>query len=478
MNTTRLALGAVVLALTAMTWPAGAAEPWIVELRISPESWSGYGLHEIVEFQCSAVWSDGAEDPHCDRDTASSPIWTVYGCGVLTSAPEGETVLWCSEHNACDGEVRLSYGEFSQTASLSATLPTSRDDLPLTYGSHVDLSGVTDATRFAYCSMNDAEWEQYYAERLIEAQEFSDALEQYILDWYHGEADARIPIDLLPPTVASAKSKDWTLKRPEDVDPQEQWYIYPARSEPALDGFSGLIQNNAATNVTYLKALYIAPLGAQLLVEGDFPHARFMSYQIVEPFDPRFPVAANLGVMEVPIVDVDIDPDDGHVNPFRVGADRNTTNRHYHVAFDLEAGNAVELNRPVMGNPHFRDLQREMGNRRVGGPFASSGPYGDGGIVPGVLWLRYYAPDWGAEPLAGVPIPKVTLKLETGEEFWIQADFSLGANRGTVRVPGQWTRPQHPEDELDLLGPSLGWFKIFGLLQVRLDARGYQDSPP
>ncbi|MCD4748271.1 MAG: hypothetical protein K8R59_02755, partial [Thermoanaerobaculales bacterium] len=85
---------------------------------------------------------------------------------------------------------------------------------------------------------------------------------------------------------------------------------------------------------------------------------------------------------------------------------------------------------------------------------------------------------WGAEPLAGVSIPKVTLKLESGEEFWIQADFSLAANRGTVRVPGQWTRPHHPEGELDLLGPSLGWFKIFGLLQVRLDARGYQDSPP
>lgn len=270
-----------------------------------------------------------------------------------------------------------------------------------------------------YCTMTTQESMDYFTEKVEEAVQLSDELEAYILDWHYNDADPLIPQGLLPPSIDNQKTHAWRLLRPEEINPEDQWYYIPARQEPAVDGFSTLYQFNAATHVTYLKSIFIAPFGSQLLVEGDFPYARFMDYQITEPFTPQFPVSSNAGVIEIPIVDVDIQPDAGHVNPFLVGADRNAQDRHYHLTFDLAYGNPVDLN-PVMQDNHFR----APGNTRVGGPFSSTGSRGDGTIVPSLLWLRYYAPDLGADgqvdPLAGVPLPKVILQLKTGETFWIQ----------------------------------------------------------
>jgi len=307
--------------------------------------------------------------------------------------------------------------------------------------------------------MSEAQRERYYEERHAEAQRLSDQLEEYIRAWYYEGASAKIPAGLLPPSIDNEKAKDWTLLRPEEVRPEDQWYYTPAREEPELTGFDKLYLSNVATHVTYLKLLFIAPFDSQLLFEGDFPHCRFMDYQILEPFDPEFPVTGNRGQMEIPIVDVDIEPDPGHVNPFRTGADRGAERRHYHLTFELKAGNAVELN-PVMQSPHFR----APGNTRVGGPFGSSGPYGDGAMIPSVVWLRYYVPDEGAGPLGGVPLPKALLRLSTGETFWLQPDFSLAAQRFALTVPGERTPPQEP---VGPLGPSWGWFKVFGLWLMR-----------
>jgi hypothetical protein len=193
-----------------------------------------------------------------------------------------------------------------------------------------------------------------------------------------------------------------------------------------------------------------------------------MDYQITEPFTPQFPVSSNAGVMEIPIVDVDIQPDAGHVNPFIVGADRNAEERHYHLAFDLAYGNPVDLN-PVMQSEYFR----APGNTRVGGPFSSTGSRGDGTIVPSVLWLRYYAPDKDADgqmdPLAGVPLPKALLQLKTGETFWIQPDASLAIERQLTTAPGAETSPQAPPE---FIGSSLGWYKMFGHWLMFAEGRG------
>jgi len=199
-----------------------------------------------------------------------------------------------------------------------------------------------------------------------------------------------------------------------------------------------------------------------------------MSFHVIAPFNPAFPVTTNMGIMEVPIIDVDIDPDPGHVNPFRTGADRRAQKRHYHVGFDLTWGNAYDLN-PVMQNPYFRS----PGNRRVGGPFGSSGPWGDGVFVHSQIWLRYYAPDLSpdgsVDPLAGVPIPKALLRLQTGETFWMQPNMSLAVERQLTTAPGKATRPYDPPA---FMNSSFGWFKFFSILLVHAESRAIQQTQP
>jgi hypothetical protein len=134
-----------------------------------------------------------------------------------------------------------------------------------------------DEQKEKYCTMTAQESKDYFTEKIEEAVELSDELEAYILDWYYNDAEALIPEGLLPHSIDNEKTHSWTLLQPEEVNPEDQWYYIPARQEPALDGFSTLYQLNAATHVTYLKIIFIAPFGSQLLVEGDFPHARFMS---------------------------------------------------------------------------------------------------------------------------------------------------------------------------------------------------------
>jgi len=196
-----------------------------------------------------------------------------------------------------------------------------------------------------------------------------------------------------------------------------------------------------------------------------------MSYQISPPFDPQFPYAANRGQMEVPIVDIDIEPDQGSVNPFRIGEDREAIDRHYHVYFDLKKGNMVDLN-PVMQNEHFR----APGNTRVGGPFAATGPVGDGVITAPVMWLRYYVPDKGTEPLAGVSIPKAKLKLSTGEEFWLQPDFSFAEQRQTKKIEGYSSPMGYKVPEI--VGPDFGWDKMFDIFFIWAEGAVRQISKP
>ncbi len=225
-------------------------------------------------------------------------------------------------------------------------------------------------------------------------------------------------------------------------------------------------------HVTYLKLIFVAPVGSKLLIEGDFPHARFMDFEILQPLDPEHPASGQIGCSpEVPIVDVDIEPDPGSVNPFRIGANRNAINRHYHLTFNLEIGNAVALNPKAMQSPQFR----APGNVRTGGPFGFAGAWGYNVFTPSILWMRIYVPDKGTGVLGGVNFPKAVLQLPSGEKFWLQADFSLAKERQNTQVPAGYEAPKEP---YPLMGPQLGWFKIFDLALIRAEENGYSHSKP
>ncbi|MCD4825899.1 MAG: hypothetical protein K8S55_15005 [Phycisphaerae bacterium] len=327
---------------------------------------------------------------------------------------------------------------------------------------------LPDLTKAQQAKLGIQAWrsrDEYLRESDRKIKGFSRKLEGRIRQWLAGRAGAKFPKGFLPPYIDNEKTHSWKLVPPNKISPKDQWYaLKPYDPQKVLYQFS------PDPHVTYLKLIFLAPLGSKLIVEGQFPHARFMDYQILGPVDPRHPVTGQMGICEVPIVDVDIKPLPGNVNPFRPGANRNAKNRRYKLTFDLRAGNAVTLNPKVMKPPAYRAL----GNTRVGGPFAFAGPWGGNVLVPSVLWIRYYAPDKNTGPFAGVPLPKATLQLSTGEKFWITCNKSLAVSLQTQPVP----RVTTPPTPYRFIGPSLGWFKMYGIMHLHSEGRGYYKSKP
>lgn len=298
---------------------------------------------------------------------------------------------------------------------------------------------------------------------IAEAQQISDRLESYILEWFAGRVPAEIPSSLIPPGVDTKEFRNFRLVRPEDINAEQQWAVRPAEKID-LKATRGFFPD---PNATYLVLPNLfAPFGHQVVVDGEFPHARFFDIQITPSLYPEAYRYRGFGVPEVPIVDVDINPLPGSINPFRVGNNRNAPNRRYQVNFDLAIGNPVQLN-PAFRPPYYR----APGNRRVGGALLYQGPWGEtrpwghglGVWDMGQIWIRYYAADQGQGPLGGVPLPKVSYRLPDGRTYYIQADFREWTERSNRRVVARWTLP---EDPVGYLGPSLGWFKKFGILRA------------
>jgi hypothetical protein len=338
------------------------------------------------------------------------------------------------------------------------------------YWSHTELPEMTLVERLKVAIKAKFQSQKYVQENNDKAQVLSEELENYIRRWLRGEVSARLPDDLLPESIDNSKTKDWTLMRPEEVTPEEQWIVIPShQNDPE---YKKLYMLGTDPHVTYGKLIFVAPIDSKLLIEGDFPHARYMNYEILPPFDPKHPASGTMGeTPEVPIVDVDIEPDPGHINPFRVGADRPALKRHYRLSFDLQVGNAVALNSQAMKAPEYRAAT----NTRVGGPFGFAGPWGSNVLTPSLLWLRIYAPDKTSDVFGGVSLPKAVLQLKTGEKFWLQPDFSLALERANTQVPAGYQAPQEP---YPFIGPQHGWFKIFGLALVRAENAGYRQSEP
>jgi len=180
-----------------------------------------------------------------------------------------------------------------------------------------ELSG-TEITNLALQAARQSQ--QYIADTNKRINAFSRKLEDYISLWLKGKAKAKFPKGFFSEWIDNEKTHDWRLVKPDEINPDEQWHILSAY-DPAKE----LYQFSPDPSGTYLRIIFIAPLNSKLLIEGDFPHCRFMDYQIILPLDPLHPQEA---MCEVPLVDVDIEPDPGHINSFRVAADRNAQRRH------------------------------------------------------------------------------------------------------------------------------------------------------
>ncbi|MGD1809163.1 hypothetical protein ACP6PL_27520 [Dapis sp. BLCC M126] len=91
----------------------------------------------------------------------------------------------------------------------------------------------------------------------------------------------------------------------------------------------------------YPTALFSLPEGSHLEVTGEFPHARSMTFSGYF-YDPD---SATLVGGDQQIVDYQIEPDEGSINPFRDGEDRTAENRYYTLKWVPE--NFPEFNQRV-----------------------------------------------------------------------------------------------------------------------------------
>lgn len=205
---------------------------------------------------------------------------------------------------------------------------------------------------------------------IAEAQAISDRLEQHIKDWFDGRAAAQLPPEVIPAGIDTEFFVNFTLVRPEDISPEEQWGIRPAE-EINLNGRRGSFPDPHCTYLI-IPALFL-PFGSRVIPDGELPHCRFFDVQITPTFRPEdYHYNGSIGVGEVPIVDVDNKPQIGSANPFLPNANRNAKPRRYQLTFDMAIGNPVDLN-PVFRPPFYR----APGNNRKGGALFYQGAWGD-----------------------------------------------------------------------------------------------------
>ncbi len=137
------------------------------------------------------------------------------------------------------------------------------------------------------------------------------------------------------------------------------------------------------SGVVYWLAQYRLPAGAKLALQGQFPHARHMSFNT---YDASGQPADRIN-------DVMLQPDAQGTNPFQPGARRDTIARGYRVSLedaDVVAGVRVD------------DAKRPANTL-----FAPQG-------TTVQLWYRVYVPDQGADVRGAVALPQPVLTRADG----------------------------------------------------------------
>ena len=134
------------------------------------------------------------------------------------------------------------------------------------------------------------------------------------------------------------------------------------------------------TGATYWHAKYSLPEGASLKLNGEFPYARYMSFNSYrQDNSPAFALR-----------DQQILANNGSINPFTQGAERNNDKRSYQI--ELAAGQA-----PIIppNNIVYDYAQDNNGEAR--------------------LLYRVYVPNKGKDATGGVGLPTPELTLTNGQ---------------------------------------------------------------
>jgi hypothetical protein len=304
---------------------------------------------------------------------------------------------------------------------------------------------------------------------VAQAQEISDSLEAYIYRWVQNNASDSIPDALIPQGISD--SKDFYLKDPDSATAAETWAVRYAKPIDKDSLYAGIPD----PKVTYLfLGTALAPFGSKLVIEGEFPHCRFFSIQATPPLNgTEYYSQRQFGTAEVGFADVDIEPLPGHTNPFRVGANRNASQRSYHVEFDLATGNPTTLNGTAHTYPYRQNTnvrtgamlvyQGPLGHKTIAGTPLPANQQGDWNL--GALWIRIYEPDDNVDALGGVAMPKAWFELPTGERYFIGSDFSTLQRRADTTIANRVTAPGNAGGT----NFATGWFKSWGITRSILN---------
>jgi hypothetical protein len=187
------------------------------------------------------------------------------------------------------------------------------------------------------------------------------------------------------------------------------------------------------TGVNYYLGRVTLPPGAELVVRGRFPHARYTSFNV---YDELFrPTDA--------LPDRAMRPDRGSTNPFVAGNRRDLAMRSYTVrvvsdpAPGKRAPNTVYLG--YDGRPSF------VGN----------------------LVYRVYLPDRGRSQFGGVGLPEVALRLPDGTEVDQPAACSTPTNQPSTGVTRTDQRSSGPVTPTHTTAkPRLDWERFFNVTRT------------
>ncbi len=154
--------------------------------------------------------------------------------------------------------------------------------------------------------------------------------------------------------------------------------------ELSLTKFDPAVVNVAYPDqaATYYSGTYQAAPGTRIRIDGRYPHARYMSFNVYDAAERPLDALA----------DVQIAADAGSTNPFVKGANRRAKKRDYTAFIDFgpipskRARNTLYAGTGQGGTPNFA----------------------------GTFIYRVYVPDKGLDELGGTGVPTVTLETTSG----------------------------------------------------------------
>jgi hypothetical protein len=192
------------------------------------------------------------------------------------------------------------------------------------------------------------------------------------------------------------------------------------------------------TGVNYYLGRVSLPPGGVLVVRGQYPHARYTSFNVYdETFQPTDALA-----------DVDIRPDRGATNPFVVGNRRDRAERDYTVRVVPDPAPAKRSNR-ARNTVYLGDEGQPRHNAS--------------------MVLRIYLPDRGRNQFGGVPLPEVAVRLPDGTEIDQPATctaLTQQPSTGVTRADQQGSGPSIPDYSTARRHPA--WERFFNVPRTML----------